>query len=1017
MSFGKTPIIGEFPPWIGPYNDCQLCGGRVHSISVNPWDKKEIIVAHELGGLWKTENGGENWFHLRSLLTVFAHDVAYAADGKTVICTLARDNRVENGGGIWLSPDGGSTWSKPFTADPPFHARVPIRMGAYGISWAPDNPRKVYVGTDFGVAISTDSGNTWSHHMLEYASPIDDDHMQNSVRSVLALPRDKAIVLCRTGIYQTDDGGTIWNVIRGGNFADIGSSGYLYFGFKNIDVSPVDSDYVFILRSYEWLLLYHMGSRINEWTEIPLPSAGAKPSRGPFVRVSKSVGRLDDGTGNSFDIWIGQAQMLLKATCDNIDDVRYLTIADWKKLWRPEGIHDDAGYLGLDKNKRPVLYGSDGGVFKPTNPEATKWTVAAGPNSGMNSFQIVDLGGTNVYDMDGSSVFKISLYFATQDNAIWGSQDGGISWDSWHQADWPEGFHISVIKNAKWDSVVTLAYGKVVDFPDSCMFSEANFVNKRHVPNVDTSVVPRPLDFPPTTLAQAFFISPKKWIRLRIPADNYREIYISQNNGENWRKKATIFEDSGVFAVAGPSSNPVIYVPIKGPRTTSGHRTIPDGTERIGLIRLTNVFDPIEVDYKDSDVIYLPDNGSLGRRATMFDWQAVYGVDPNDPNYIIAPDIHNENVKVSRNGGGSWTVDMKLTNEITKGGTFLLYDSHPSRMQVTRISFDPYNRNRILIGTRDAGIIVSEDHGSTWTTIPNSQELGMLYITNFFFRHDDTIIVSCYGRGLWETAYHLIPFPVDLYCKGDCGFIEVFDPVIIDEPPDWSDIDVAIFLNGRINGLVLTGNKVKRITVSPGTIYRRYTGNTINNSKLNIIESEQGEGFSELQGCLAVIQDGGIVKGIMLKENEVIGIISGKQEFTEVAIRPDNTSDDILKEPDSNQWAPNQPYLFITTSMPVMGTCILGNEGVIHIFATGFKFDPNAHNSVMTKIDEQLINQTINIIQDGTVRSQLKVPEDLSYGQHIVQVIQNVDDEEIKASSTFVKATIENFDENIQENE
>lgn len=42
---------------------------------------------------------------------------------------------------------------------------------------------------------------------------------------------------------------------------------------------------------------------------------------------------------------------------------------------------------------------------------------------------------------------------------------------------------------------------------------------------------------------------------------------------------------------------------------------------------------------------------------------------------------------------------------------------------------------------------------------------------------------------------------------------------------------------------------------------------------------------------------------------------------------------------------------------------------------------------------------------------------DLSYGQHIVEVIQKVDDEEIKGSSTFVKATIENFDENIQENE
>ena len=27
--------------------------------------------------------------------------------------------------------------------------------------------KKVYVGTDYGVAISTDNGDTWSHKMLE----------------------------------------------------------------------------------------------------------------------------------------------------------------------------------------------------------------------------------------------------------------------------------------------------------------------------------------------------------------------------------------------------------------------------------------------------------------------------------------------------------------------------------------------------------------------------------------------------------------------------------------------------------------------------------------------------------------------------------------------------------------------------------------------------------------------------------------------------------------------------------
>ena len=997
----KKVLITEIPPGLEPaYNDCPLCGGRVHSISVHPIESNEIIIATEFGGLWKTENGGKKWFHLDNLLTVFAHDIAYAADGKTVICTLRRDNRVNNSGGIWLSSDGGSTWSKPITADPPVDPRVPTRMSAYGISWSPDNPKKVYVGTDFGVAISNDNGNTWSHHMLEDASRTDGDLMQNSVRSVLALPSDKAIVLCRTGVYRSNDGGTSWNLIRGGDFADIGIPRSRKFGFKNIDISPVDSNQVFILQSYNLLTVYDVALNIF-WRDIPLPSPGNTPSRGPFVRVSKSV-----DNSNSFDIWVGQAISLLKTTCNSIDDVRYLTASDWIKLWRLEGIHDDAGYLGLDKNKRPVLYGSDGGLFKPTNEEATKWTVAAKHGSGMNSFQITDLGGTNVKDLTVSPLTFAYLYITTQDNGIWASPTGGASWI---EGDFPEGFHISAIKDAKSESEITVAYGNVADFPNNCMFTDANFFTKKFVPNVDTSG--RPLDFGTTKLNQAFFVAPKKWIRIRTPSSSYREIYISQNNGENWQKKANVpFEDAGVFAVAGPSSNPIIYIPFTGSRKT------PDGRQRIGLIRLTNVFDGKIIDYLDDPIkpgdptpIYIPNNGSLGKRATMFDWQAVFGVDPNDPNYILAPDVINQDVKVSRNGGADWIIDRRLTNEITKGGAFFLYDEDEYHMQVTRISFDPYNRNRIVIGTRDVGVIVSEDHGNTWATLPNSQESGILYITNFFFTHDDTIIVSCYGRGLWEIAFHPIPFPEDLYCRRDCGFISVFDPAIIfTEPINWLEIDVAIFLNGKINGLVLTENKVKTITVTPGSIYRRYTGNTMDNLKLNIVESEQGEGFNGLEGCLAVVREGGIIKGIMLKDNEVIGIISGKQEFTDIAINPDNISENILREPDSNQLEPS-PYLLISTSIPITGTSVLGNDGTIHIIARGFKFNPIGDNFVKIKFDGRLIKRTFKIMQDGTVNSQLKAPEDLSMGRHMIQVIQEIDGQELIASQYFCESNYRRF--------
>src|SRR5262249_10925808 len=158
---------------------------------------------------------------------------------------------------------------------PPADPRVPARMSAYGISWAPDDPQRVYVGTDYGVAVSSDQGSTWSHRMVETTSPVSDDRLQNSVMSILALPGDRVLALCRTGVYGSDDGGGTWRNLMTGDFSG---------GFKCIDVSPFDSDKVFVLRDYWNLYLYEVAA--DTWTHLPLPGGD---SRGPFVRVSRSA--------------------------------------------------------------------------------------------------------------------------------------------------------------------------------------------------------------------------------------------------------------------------------------------------------------------------------------------------------------------------------------------------------------------------------------------------------------------------------------------------------------------------------------------------------------------------------------------------------------------------------------------------------------------------------------------------------------------------------------------------------
>jgi hypothetical protein len=84
---------------------------------------------------------------------------------------------------------------------------------------------------------------------------------------------------------------------------------------------------------------------------------------------------------------------------------------------------------------------------------------------------------------------------------------------------------------------------------------------------------------------------------------------------------------------------------------------------------------------------------------------------------------------------------------VLKGGALTMWGGRPDLMEVTEIAFDPYQAGRILVGTRDAGIICTADDGRTWRTIYDSDKIN--YITAFHFQPAGSVFVSSYGHGLW----------------------------------------------------------------------------------------------------------------------------------------------------------------------------------------------------------------------------------------------------------------------------
>jgi hypothetical protein len=980
--------VREFPPALPPTfaggESIPVNGGRVQSIAVDPTNPRRIIAAHQFGGLWKTDDAGAHWTHVANLTANFVNDVAYAPDGRTVIATLDRDNADVNGGGIYISSDGGFNWMRPP------RGAIPGGAGAKAISFAPDRPGRIYVTTQFGVAVSDTNGAEWNHIPLP-----------GEGRSVLGLPNNVAIVTITNrnpnmprveDLFMTTDGGTTWNPMGRGPF---NGSTLASASFKTLDVSPYDRDKVFFLQDDSTLALFEVAT--NRWTLRPLPTTtGGRP---PFIRVARNVGGAP-----MFDIWVGigatGAVSLYKAPCTDIDAVRTITASTWQGFGRGASLHEDAGHMGLDVAGRIVMYGSDGGLFKPDNALGTAWSRASLPGSGMNSYLITSVSETSYNPVADPLP---SLRFGTQDNGVWGSSDGGLTWAN---NDCTEGWLLSSWHQARSsrdpESRVLYQHASCGDKPRTADAALAGIVDTM---NVDPAG--RPFQVDPGY--SGFVLAPQKWIRLikhpfqsplpgSAPVFTFG-IYVSTENAERWQSigSTSMNAQSSVFHAAGPADTPTAYWTVS---VSEG-----GGTSRIALVKLSGVLRLRDLDIRPGNPMLrlLPGGGDLGERATEFDWHPIYGVDPRDPDFLIVPDIRNQRMLFSKTGGLTWDRDDDLLNAVTQGGRLRLYNGDAYHMQVTEIAFSPYERNLILVGTRDAGVIYSENGGINWQAIPRSQ--GITYITGFAFRPNGTVVVSSYGRGLWllDMRRRQRPFSPEIIC----GFN--YEQCLLRLPPDaglakiagfpWKEHNVLVVTGGQVNGIIRSGEDIKAITVTPNSSYRFYG---IDEQPLpEIVESKEGAGFKEDVAAEVALKNGEVITGIVLKGRQVVGYLTSKSEFKaeqEPVVRK------APGELPADKPTLDLPYLAVHTESQ-LGPRFVQAGGEIVLVASGF-----------------IIDSPVDLLLDGKAIGQIKIGTDgqgsytfkesgMALGEHTLEVVQKTPKGERKAVASFIKVRNEDRSE------
>jgi photosystem II stability/assembly factor-like uncharacterized protein len=918
-------------------------GGRAVAVTVDPSNPAVAVVASESGGLFKTINNGGYWFHIDTLPMFRMIDVQYAPSSppgqRVVIATGWNDTRVTNRGGIWLSNDGGDTWRKPATSNPGCSSRA----NAFGIAFEPGTGN-VYVGTDCGLAISRDFGETWTHVVPNLTSPM-----------VLAVAAQSGgiVDVSGPGGHQrfTGSGATSCPVLTGPPTSE---------WVHGIAVSPLESAVVFIADRtglFERRFLACGVSAIEKvnpdgYCEIASNCSG----RSSWVATHPSR----DGDPTHFDIYVGDGLKTWRQTCR-------AGSTPARGGWSRVGVdHADQNGMAFNPISRCAQYiVSDGGVHLATDEGellhcGSNWRITGNGSNGFNALQIYDATGQIIRGVSGVGGHT-DLYIGTQDNKLWASRDDGATWENPRRH---EGFHIQVARYADSHSgdASTVTWTRCL--PCENKRSDAHFGDAE-----DWNNPPGCFDDNPTLVAPRVYV---QYTRPRSPCTD-----IATSTALNLK-------------VLGGSWNTVATMPWQQALWPQGSTTGDDVTiygavfrssSRIGITRFSgirrdgSVSGTVQVSRADTNGLNRIGQYCMGEGT--FVCPVVWAVDPNDPAHLIAADRGHEQMKISTNGGAIWRTNSVLTDLITSTNREFLFRSQtfPSNIgpfiQPHVIAFDPFYRNHILVGTEAAGIFRSTDGGTTWRLIPGSRRVTAA--TSFFFIENNardpnnSALVSTYGRGLWKIVFPRSattrPFRLGDTPYGNWTVSWIRNPMTgapEANPPNAAHYRWLVVAGGSIKSIALAqDNTIGAIGTDTGqTVVSSTDGQPVALEPLGIdIVSNQPPGnYAGCPACDLIVQQGGVIKGLILDEGQVRSVIAGFGSLPGEA--------DVLQfypppskiTPTPDETAPEGPYLWINTGVALpQPTAFPGGKVVLR--GTGFESGPNA-TPVNLTLGERFIQAT-----------------------------------------------------------
>ena len=209
------------PRELGP----SVMGGRISSLAVYEKEPRIFYVGSASGGVWKTENAGITFrpvFYQEDTVATGAVAVDQNDPDHVWVGTGEQNSRGSSswGGGVYVSKDGGETWTDKGLKETKHISRVIIHptdpdtvfVAALGHLWGENEERGIYK--------TTDGGDTWVKVLYEDArsgfialemDPSDPDKMLAASWERMRWAYKWASGGPATTLYRTTDGGETWS--------------------------------------------------------------------------------------------------------------------------------------------------------------------------------------------------------------------------------------------------------------------------------------------------------------------------------------------------------------------------------------------------------------------------------------------------------------------------------------------------------------------------------------------------------------------------------------------------------------------------------------------------------------------------------------------------------------------------------------------------------------------------------------------------------------------------------------